>query len=239
MKYQYMPFVISTLISCGAVQTNPIPTQTPIVEPTSIPSPTPNLGCTTKPTLEGVAIICGTSDPVVIKNGKDGTTVVGPQGVSGSQGNEGSQGSRGSVGETGAQGVKGSSCSINQLANGAIITCTDGTMATILNGTQGVQGDTGTQGDTGAQGSQGAQGSAGSDAPQSAFQIIQVIDPCGTQPGFNEVLLKTADGHLLAHYADGTKQFLTLLTPNSYVTTDFTPCYFIVNSDYSISGEHL
>lgn len=234
MKLQFLPFLV--LASCG--------TNTPEKVDTTPQKPT----CTTTAVNDGVQIVCGNSEPVLVKNGRNGETVVGPQGTTGKQGATGSQGSQGSVGEVGSQGpqgsqgsagASGSSCSIEQYTNGALITCTDGTIAAIYNGAVGAQGSQGSQGETGSQGSVGTTGAQGSSAPAGAFQIVEVIDPCGTQPGFNEVLLKTADGKIIAHYADGAKQFLSILTPNNYRTTDFTPCYFTVNPDMTISNEHL
>lgn len=80
-------------------------------------------------------------------NGQDGTQgqpgatgptgdtgAVGPAGKDGQDGATGAQGIPGSQGEAGADG---SSCSVAQVSGGAIITCTDGTSAIILNGADG------------------------------------------------------------------------------------------------------
>ena len=40
---------------------------------------------------------------------------------------------------------------------------------------------------------------------------------------------------LYAVYYDGSHTFLTLLSPNIYVTTDGRNCHFQVNSDYSLT----
>lgn len=49
-------------------------------------------------------------------------------------------------GENGHDGVNGSSCSVEQLENGAKMSCTDGSFAYIYNGRDGVDGTNGTNG---------------------------------------------------------------------------------------------
>jgi len=58
----------------------------------------------------------------------------GANGLDGAPGVNGSNGQSGTPGPTGSAGVPGKSCSVKQLSNGALITCSDGTSATILNG---------------------------------------------------------------------------------------------------------
>jgi len=65
--------------------------------------------------------------------------------------------------------------------------------------------------------------------PQGAqYAVVDIIDPCGDSPGFDEVLLRLANGQLLAHFASGSLQFLTLVPDGSYVTTDSQQCHFTV-----------
>lgn len=159
----------------------------------------------------------------------------GHDGSDGSPGAEGPQGPAGPIGPTGSPGLQGpagadgSSCSVQQLSNGARISCTDGTEVVILNGEVGA---------TGPQGPAGVPGTPGSSAPPTAYSVVSVIDPCGKQATFDEVLLKLYNGQILAHYASGSNQFLTFITPGNYVTTDGTHCYFTLNSNGAISGEH-
>lgn len=50
-------------------------------------------------------------------------------------------------------------------------------------------------------------------------------------PGYDEVILRTKSGKLIAYFKDnGSREFLTLLTPGSYRTTDQQACSFTVNS---------
>ena len=110
-------------------------------------------------------------------------------------------------GQSGLNGNDGSSCSVYSVDQGAVIQCTDGTTALVKNGEDG------------------------QDAPSSIYSIVDVIDPCGTQTRFDEVILRFADGELLAHYSDGDKQHFSFVGPGQYVTTDGTNCHFQVTED--------
>lgn len=112
---------------------------------------------------------------------------------------------------TGPTGPAGASCSVNTVANGAIIKCTDGTNSVILNGLN---------------------------APPTAYTVTAIKDPCGKQTSFDEVLLILEDHQILAHYASGSNQFLTLIGPGNYVTTDGSSCYFTVDVNGNIINEH-
>ncbi len=117
----------------------------------------------------------------------------------------------GPKGADGQDGAPGSSCSVQQMSNGAIITCQDGTSAVILNGADG------------------------SDAPPTAYSVVELINPCGDAPGYDEILLRLHNGQLIAHFSHGNKQFLTLLTPGTYQTTDGTNCLFSVDSNLNVT----
>jgi hypothetical protein len=65
--------------------------------------------------------------------------------------------------------------------------------------------------------------------------VVELIDPCGDGPGFDEVLIRLSDGRLLAHYADHRLQFLTLLSPGSFVTTDAQRCRFTVDANNQVT----
>lgn len=76
----------------------------------------------------------------------------------------------------------------------------------------------------------------GDDAPPTPYTVVGLIDPCGDGPGFDEVLLQLADGSLMAHYAGGGNlQFLTVLSPGNFVTTDSQACHFTVAGDMGVS----
>lgn len=64
--------------------------------------------------------------------------------------------------------------------------------------------------------------------------IVELIDPCGDGPGFDEVLLKTSSGKLIAYFEVGNKRFLSVLTNGTYQTTDQQACVFQV-----LNGEVL
>jgi hypothetical protein len=61
-----------------------------------------------------------------------------------------------------------------------------------------------------------------------------VYDPCGDSPDFDEILLKLADGTVLAYFESGSNRFLTTLRPGTYRTTDGSNCVFTLNNDGTI-----
>jgi len=134
--------------------------------------------------------------------------IVGPRGPAGSSGETGEQGPAGDVGPA---GMDGASCTVAQLINGAIISCTDGTTALIVNGADG------------------------EDAPPSAYTVTELVDPCGDQPGFDEVLFRLYNGTLIAHYSHGSRQFLTVVGPGNYQTTDGHSCNFNVSNSLEVT----
>lgn len=138
-------------------------------------------------------------------------------------------GTNGDTGPQGIGGTDGSSCTVTQLSNGSRIDCSDDTHAVVVNGSDGLAGPTGETGEPGI---------AGADAPLSAYSVASVIDPCSTAPGFNEVLLRLQNNQILAHYADGAKQFFSLIGPGSYITTDGDACKFSIDNNGNIYNEH-
>lgn len=180
----------------------------------------------------------------------------GPKGKQGKQGVPGPVGpsaERGPVGETGSQGSPGESCTVAEIPGGAEITCPDGSTTVISDGENGTDGIDGEKGSAGSSCSvtQQINGSTiicedgtsavilnGVNAPPTAYSITEMKDPCGNQPGFDEILLKTASGYWIAHFASGANQFLTILTPGTYVTTDTTRCMFTLDNNGTIVNEH-
>lgn len=124
------------------------------------------------------------------------------------------RGDRGHPGVDGIPGTPGSSCSTTQTLTGAIISCTDGTTSVIMNGTNGADGI---------------------NAPPTAYSIVELLNPCGASGGFDEVLLRTHNNQLIAHFSSGNLQFLTLLTPGSYRTTDAQNCNFTVHANMTVT----
>jgi hypothetical protein len=120
-------------------------------------------------------------------------------------------GTAGPKGNPGDNGIAGKGCHVTSVVDGAIINCDDGTSAVILNG---------------------------EDATPSMYAIDSTVDPCGKQTSFDEILIRLANGSLLAHYASGANQFLTYVVPGTYVTTDGSHCYFTIENDGSLSHEH-
>lgn len=76
-------------------------------------------------------------------------------------------GETGAPGVDGADGVDGSSCSVTPIAEGATVTCTDGTTATVLNGLDGTAA---------AQGAPGLDGSSCSVAQTASGATVSCTD---------------------------------------------------------------
>lgn len=96
---------------------------------------------------------------------------------------------------------------------------------------KGDKGDKGDRGESGESiiGPVGPRGEPGQNA------IIEVIDPCGKQAIHDEVLIRLADGRLLAYFENGNKRYLTILNPNTvYTTTDGTSCTVVIDANGGI-----
>lgn len=75
---------------------------------------------------------------------------------------------------------------------------------------------------------------------QNNETITEFYDVCGDKVGyFDEVIIKTSSGKLLAYFESSGDRFLTLLTPGNYQTSDKQKCKFTVNSSGQIVNEHL
>ena len=168
--------------------------------------------------LSQVKISCPDGSEEIISDGKDGQD--GQDGTSCSV-EDMIGGAMISCGETqafikdGANGADGSACSVAQdsSGSGALISCSDGSSAFIKNGDDGQNGENGKDG---------------------LDFVAEVIDPCGQQTthGLDEVLLRLHSGDILAHFAQGDKQYLTILVKNkSYITTDGTGCKFTIDKE--------
>lgn len=116
-------------------------------------------------------------------------------------------------------GKDGSSCSVESVEQGALISCSDGTGAFVANGRDGAEGE------------DGADGEDGLDGEPGSFSIVDSVDPCGDDPNhFDEILLVTAGGDYVAYFEDGGKRFLTILEcGKTYQTTDKQACKFKIN----------
>lgn len=65
--------------------------------------------------------------------------------------------------------------------------------------------------------------------------IVGFIDPCGDGSGYDEVILLTSAGDLVAYFETGGSRFLTLLRQGTFVTTDQQRCRFTVSPDGVVS----
>lgn len=115
------------------------------------------------------------------------------------------------------------------------------------NGVDGRDGIDGEQGEQGQAGPQGGRGEDGQDAQQSEYDIVSIVSLCpnnssvhsngkGNVKG-NEILLRLADGSLLAVFSSGGKVFMASIGPGSYVTTDGRSCKFTVDEELTVEDE--
>lgn len=78
----------------------------------------------------------------------------------------------------------------------------------------------------------------GANGTSSPVAISELVDPCGDAAGIHdEVLLRLANGQLLASFSDnanGLNTRFSLIGPGSYQTTDGSGCNFTINADGSI-----
>ena len=67
------------------------------------------------------------------------------------------------------------------------------------------------------------------------METTSTIDPCGAHSGYDEVLLRLSNGSLVAYFKEnGHYEFLSVLTPGMYRTTDRQRCLFEVKNDGSV-----
>jgi hypothetical protein len=180
------------------------------------------------PTQDGTAGPQGPAGPQGTA-GKDGLD--GVDGVEGKDGLDGKAGVDGAAGPQGPAGKDAEPCVTTSTNAGVYIQCSGGESAFIPNGLPGEPGPQGTAGEAGEKGEQGPAGPKGEDGQDT---VMAVYDPCGDSPGFDEILLKLADGTVLAYFESGSNRFLTVLRPGTYRTTDGSNCTFTLLNDGTI-----
>lgn len=113
----------------------------------------------------------------------------------------------GGCNKQGPKGRTGVSCTVVEVTEGALISCTDGSSQLVTDGLDGQDGVS-----------------------------IEVIDPCGDDPNeFDEILLKLTDGTVIAYFKEnGHLEFLSVLDEGNYVTTDKQACEFSIDSNGNI-----
>lgn len=188
----------------------------------------PGASCTVSAANNGAIIACPDGSVTLVTNGNNGAN--------------------GTNGQDGASivGPQGGSCEVVQNEGSAIISCSDGTSAQITNGKDGLQGlpghagascTVGTGPTNGAtiQCSDGSSatisnGAIGPQGPAGLNAILEVIDPCGDETDFDEVLLRLADNTLIA-IIESKHDYATVIRPGTYRTSDGTNCIFTVTAD--------
>ena len=68
----------------------------------------------------------------------------------------------------------------------------------------------------------------------SNLSVAELIDPCGPHTDSDEILLKLADGSIIAYFQQGNNRHLAVLEPGNYQTTDAQKCNFTITA----SGEY-
>jgi len=196
--------LLSWLISCGPAVERKGPTPSPTA------TPVPSDECRTDDSGVMLKIVC----TYYIKVGTDfemhSLVFYVPKPLNGNNGIggiDGQDGQDGQDGKDGKDGQNGTSCTVSRTANGALIACTDGTFAVVLDGMN------------------------------TGIPVNSVIDPCGPQSAYDEVLLRM-DNHQVIAYLIGpgsAQARLAVLPPGNYVTSDGTNCYFTVHADGNIT----
>lgn len=165
-------------------------------------------------------ILTGCGGETIIKGEK------GDQGIPGLPGIAGANGQDGTNGTNGTDGQNGTSCTVASVSpgieapyGGALITC--GSSSTLLlNGEPGPQGEP---------------------APMTPYTITEIIDVCNDTPNkYDEVLLRTQSGKLLASFSDNVNGYntrLSELTAGNYMTSDGTNCFFTVDNDNTVTDQ--
>lgn len=100
----------------------------------------------------------------------------------------------------------------------------------------------GLNGSDGQDGADGQDGTNGTNAPPTAFSPVDILNPCGINGSYDEVLVKLASGQVLASFSQNQSgqntRFTILLPDTGYVTTDGTNCSFKVNSLGDLYDQH-
>jgi hypothetical protein len=67
---------------------------------------------------------------------------------------------------------------------------------------------------------------------KSHDSIVEFVDPCGDGNGYDEILLKTSSGKVIAYFEQGNNRHLSLLEADTlYSTTDAQRCQFKIDTE--------
>lgn len=179
----------------------------------------------------------------------------GPRGHTGKAGKDGTQGQQGIQGEQGIQGSSGNDGEDGSPGQNSLVKLTRSSSidSLICESEAGVIIESGLDIDSSSvldpaevqaiavvcDGNEGPIGLTGPQGPTSPMSVASIVDPCGDDSGiYDEVILRLANGQLLASFSDnanGKNTRFSLLTPGSYVTTDGSNCNFSVDNDLNVS----
>jgi hypothetical protein len=142
---------------------------------------------------------------------------------SGKDGEKGDTGKQGQTGEAGANGEDGTSCSVERVEEGALITCENGSQVLVKDGKDGEDGEDGEKGETGLPGADGSSSK------------VTFVDPCPTaQTAYPELLL-CVDDQLYGLYGAGSQVAIYEVPAGTYQTRDKRRCTYTVTSGCSVN----
>lgn len=229
LKWTFLTFLVIILSSCGVDWNREKDCFNGCHQPGS------------KRTDESSVVYIGVPGPAG-QNGSNG--VAGKNGIDGLDGLAGQDGVNGQNGHSTVFLVGPASLDVCPAGGSTFLVALDSNDSGALEveEDQNLQSATICNGATGANGEDGKDGADGLDAPPTQFTPVAVIDPCGDAPGIvDEVLLKLADGTILASFsenANGKNTRFALIGPGNYVTTDGSVCKFTINASGDIVNEH-
>lgn len=87
----------------------------------------------------------------------------------------------------------------------------------------------------GPKGERGERGPSGPEGEDGANAVIDVIDPCGQETEFDEVILRLRDGRLYAYFIHNRHGRMVLLDAGDFITTDGTNCHFTVTEEGDVT----
>lgn len=142
--------------------------------------------------------------------------------VKGAKGDPGSIGPVGPTGPQGAPGLPGGSCTTTATANGALISCTDGSSTVVSNGadgSNGTDGNDGADGHNGTNGINGIDGHNGTDGtPGINATPITVVNFCPGVTTYPSTFVEVGfciSNQLYAVYSENNG-FMVLVPPGNY-----------------------
>ncbi len=213
------------------------------------------VGLTTVVGLNRVTVgsaICASGAGLQVSAGRDANAnlILDASEISQSQivcdGKTGAAGSNGATGLTGTAGSNGHGI-VSKMLQADTVSCPTGGTTILMAldvSDSGIYSDrdpqqqstticNGTNGANGTNGTDGTNGTNGLNAQSPAYSAVDAIMPCGNTVSNKEVLLRLANGDLLASVSDSANGFNTrfsFMVDGNYTDTDGSSCNFSVST---------